>query len=369
MRARASHAPPLLQIAGLTLAASIIASCTGPLSQLKPVPRDRTPVDSVCGFSASSRCTGEVTFSYLGVGGFIICAGDEAVMTSPSFTHPRLLRVVTPKLLHIRSDSAAVESRLRRILGPDPSRELARVQSVLVGHSHYDHLMDLPYLMRAYLQHGRVVGGLTTKRILMGDPWLRDHASQIDSLSLEEAATPWRVGRWVRVGKQLRVMAVSSGHASNFFGITIASGTAARDYEHLPTTGWGWKMGDPYAYVIDLLDAVGRPAFRVLYHDAAAEPIDVMLPPFSDVDQRRVDVAIICGGNFDNVDGYPTVLAAALHPRIMILGHWENFFRPMDAPLAPIPFTNTGELAARLERAAPGHWVTLEPGGRMRVLY
>ncbi len=128
-------------------------------------------------------------------------------------------------------------------------------------------------------------------------------------------------------------------------------------------------MGDPYSYLIDVLDTAGHPVFRVLYQDAAAQPMDVLLPLFPIADQRRVDVAIICAGNFEKVPDYPTLLAGALHPRVILVGHWENFFRSMDAPLAPVPFTKTTRLAERLDLAAPDRWFTLEPGGRLRVQY
>ena len=358
-------------VATSMLGVAALAGCrTGPLAPLKPIPRDTIAITRVCDAAATDACTGEVSFTYLGVGGFLIRAGNDAVMTSPFFSHAALLRISIPVLFHIKSDSTVVDAQLHKLLGADADSQLARVRTVLVGHSHYDHALDVPYIMRAYTPNARLIAGMTTKRILMGDSWFRAHADQIDSVPLDAAGTPWRLGTWVTVaGGRMRIMPLRSSHAHNFLKFTIAPGHADYDYDHLPTTAWGWKMGDPYSYLIDVLDTAGHPVFRVLYQDAAAQPMDVLLPLFPIADQRRVDVAIICAGNFEKVPDYPTLLAGALHPRVILVGHWENFFRSMDAPLAPVPFTKTTRLAERLDLAAPDRWFTLEPGGRLRVQY
>ncbi len=348
----------------------VAAACrTGPLAALKPVPRTESPVVALCDSARGGRCHGDVVFTSLGVGGFLIRAGDDAIMTAPFFSRARLTRVAVPIVFRISSDTAVVDAQLHKLLGVRADTELARVRAILVGHSHYDHLLDVPYVMRAYTPTARLVGGMTTKRILMGDPWMRRHADQIDSVALTDAATPWRPGPWVAVsGGHFRIMALRSNHAPNFLKITIAPGHADGDYDHLPRTAWGWKLGDVYAYLVDVLDDSARVRFRVLYQDAAANPMDVLLPPLPAGDARPVDVAIICAGNFEKADDYPTLLNGAVHPRVVIVGHWENFFSPADASLAPIPFTNTETLARRLNLSAP-RWFTLEPGTRLRVTY
>ena len=59
---------------------------------------------------------------------------------------------------------------------------LAAVHAILVGHSHYDHLMDVPLIARRYVPNATIYGSLTTKRILMGDSSMRANANRIDSL-------------------------------------------------------------------------------------------------------------------------------------------------------------------------------------------
>jgi len=306
--------------------------------------------------------------TYLGVAGFLIHAGTEAVMTAPSFTHPSIWAVATP-FWPIHSDSQTVDHELRRLLGKDTA-VLGSVSAILVGHSHYDHLMDVPLLARRYAPHARIYGSLTTKRTLMGDSTMRARAGQIDSLAPADSviATPWRVGRWIySPGRRLRIMAMRSSHAPNWWFITLAPCHERSDRTSLPRTGWGWCLGEPLSYVVDLLDDAGRPAFRIFYQDAASRPLDVVLPPFARPDQRAVDLAIVCAGNFKKVPDYPTLLLAALRPKYVIVGHWEDFFRPPLPVYEAIRLTDTYRLAALVEEKQHGAWVTPVP--RARIVY
>ncbi|HKW49258.1 MAG TPA: MBL fold metallo-hydrolase [Gemmatimonadaceae bacterium] len=341
---------------------------TGPSSALRPIARDSTPTWRSC--AELAPCESTVQFTYLGVGGFLIRAGDEAVITAPSFSHPALMAVATP-FWPIHSDSEAVDRELHRYLGASLA-PLAHVHAILIGHSHYDHLMDVPLVARHYLPDATIYGTLTTKRILMGDASMRAHASRIDSLFPADSvvASAWHVGRWIYLSnRRLRFMAVQSSHAPNWWFITMARCHAKHDRTSLPRTAWGWCLGEPVSYVIDLLDESAKPVFRIFYQDAATQPLDVVLPPFTGADQRPVDVAIVCAGNFKKVPDYPTLLLAALRPRHVILGHWEDFFHDQgDAP-SPVRLTDTKELAARLDRLGAGRWVTLVPGGQVVAEY
>ncbi len=353
----------------VSLACVLLAACTGPAFELQPIPASEPATLNECDPSPS-LCTGEVSFTFLGVGGFIIRAGDAAIMTGPSFTRPGLLRVAIPWVTRVHADEAEVERQLHRLLGDSLDAEMSRVRAVLVGHSHYDHAMDLPVVVRRHTPTARIIGGMTTKRILVGDPWIREHQSQIDSIPLAEAGTPTHPGTWIPVpGGRFRVMAIRSSHAPNVAGFTIADGSRDTDREGPPRNAWGWKLGDTYAYLIDVLDEQHRTVFRILYQDTAPYPEDAILPPMRPGDEHSLDVVILCAGNYANVQGHPQVVLGANRPRYAILGHWEDFFHSMDEPLTPIRFTDTETLRDRLNEAIDTRWRTPEPGGRIRVLY
>ena len=97
--------------------------------------------------------------------------------------------------------------------------------------------------------------------------------------------------------------------------------------------------------------------------------------------EKRVDVALLCVGNTDQVKDHPAAILANLDARYVIGGHWEDFFRKPDEPVAPIAFhdpaafdTRAGaSLSKALEKPAlvqgskdaTRHWVP-QPGTRFR---
>jgi L-ascorbate metabolism protein UlaG (beta-lactamase superfamily) len=311
-----------------------------------------------------------VRFTYLGVAGLLIEAGGNALLTAPSFTHPRFMAVALP-MWPIHSDTALVDRELHRMLGLNFSA-LDEVQAILVGHSHYDHLMDVPVIAREYTPHARIYGTLTTKRTLMGDAYLSRHSERIDSLYPSDSviATAFHVGRWIyTANRHMRFMAVQSSHAPNWWFITVAPCRERHDRKSLPRTAWGWCVGEPVSYVIDILDGAGKPSFRIFYQDAASRPVDVVLPPFASDDAHPIDVAIVCAGNFKKVESYPTVLLASLRPKYVIVAHWEDFFHSPDDTPTPVRLTDTKELAARLDLIGAKRWRALTPGARVVVGY
>lgn len=86
-----------------------------------------------------------------------------------------------------------------------------------------------------------------------------------------------------------------------------------------------------------------------------------MLPPVLGDDERPVDVAIICAGNYGYATGYPTALLRALKPKHVIVGHWEDVFRPPLPVYQAIRLTDTYRLAARIREYQQSAWVTPEP--------
>jgi hypothetical protein len=99
----------------------------------------------------------------------------------------------------------------------------------------------------------------------------------------------------------------------------------------------------------------------LFYEDSAAEPEYTWLPPLMGDDVRPVDVAIICAGNFGNAKDYPTALIDHLHPRYVIIGHWEDFFRSPFPPFSAIPNNSSSELVKRVVNGVNQNWVTPEP--------
>ena len=80
------------------------------------------------------------------------------------------------------------------------------VEMVLVGHSHYDHLLDVPYVMQKYAMNAVVYGSKTMGHIM---------AAAVDKsriITVDTHAAKGRTpGQWIyNQGRTIRFMAIAS---------------------------------------------------------------------------------------------------------------------------------------------------------------
>lgn len=250
----------------------------------------------------------ELSIQYLGVGGHLMRYKGAALMTAPSFTNPHFLRV--GPLMPISSDTETVD----RYMPPADD-----VSMILVGHAHYDHLMDVPHVMNTQAKNADVYGSETMKNSIMSKvDKNRIHALN-DLLGDNNAA-----GQWVyNKDRSIRIMGLKSSHAPHFMGITFMRGEYDKPRESLPWHAFGWKEGQTIAYIIDFMDAENV-AYRVYYQDSASQQPAGLVPDIAD--GKAIDIAILCPASFAQVDDYPESVMASTEARHFILGHWEDFF-------------------------------------------
>jgi len=277
---------------------------------------------------------------YLGNGGWIMEHGQDMLLTGPLFTDPPLLRT---GLQTVRSDTARVDEYMSRY-------DVSRARAILVGHAHYDHLMDVPRTALRHATNARIVGGRTVANTLGTWSGLEGRVDLVD----DSAGDHRHAGRWLRYGG-VRVMALRSHHGPHFAGYTLYQGRISRPLTREPELATDWVDGETYAFLIDFLTPDDSIAFRVFYQDAVAEP-PFGLAPDSLIAERRVDVAILVPSTFEEVPWHPEASIENLNPRRILLGHWEDFFVPMSDPIRPSPMTDHVEFERRLKRVFSGEW-------------
>lgn len=325
---------------------------------------------------------------FLGVAGFLIERGDDAILTAPLFTRPSMIKVMTGE---IASEGARVDAAL------SPA-ELSRVRAVISGHAHYDHLLDVPSVMtrapsatlfsNASARHllaalapdrapacvGRPAPPSTVARsrvVALDDP----ASSRVDYQScpsLKPEGAPL-VGRWTAIpGASARVMAFCSEHPDQFGPVHFGAGHVTEDACELPKKAADWKEGRTLSFLVDFLDPkTGAPQYRVFYEDAPTDaPVGHV--PASILAERRVDLALLCVGAYESVGDAPRSILSAMNPRFALGGHWEDFFEPESASPKPIPFTDVKKweqhAAASLGAPEPSPWAVNGTTARARVV-
>lgn len=277
---------------------------------------------------------------YLGNGGWIIEHGEDMVLTGPLFSNPDILH---GGLGRIRSDTVLVDRYMSRY-------DVSRAEAILVGHGHYDHLMDVPRTAVAHAPAARIVGSRTVKNLLGTWSGLADRVDLVEGAAGDQR----HPGRWLRYGR-IRVMPLRSHHGPHFAGYTLFQGTVDVPFTEEPRWARDWVDGESYAFLIDFMTPRGDIAYRVFYQDAVAEP-PYGFAPHEVIAERGVDVAIIVPSTFEEVPWHPEALIDNLKPRRILLGHWEDFFVPVSEPMRPSPPTDHAEFERRLRRVFAGEW-------------
>ena len=310
-----------------------------------------------------------VQVRFLGVSGFLIQRGDEAVLTAPLYSNP-----TTEELADI------VKPNLERIEKFHPKAD--SVKAILVGHAHYDHLMDVPYVWEK-TPEAIIYGNVSMKNILAGYapgalggdvPRIpEDRVVALDRLDrnvvdyrkciqnqgpVEQARGRFDAattnGAWVQVpDTNIRFRALCSQHPPQILSfIHLWPGCVHRPHFAPPDRSEDYQEGETLAYLIDFMDEdQTTPLFRIYYQDAPTGPTIGQIPD----ELRRekaVDLALLCVGNFFDVRT-PTHILENTDPRYVILGHWEDFFRSQDERLKQIPFANTRRVVKAVREAAP----------------
>jgi L-ascorbate metabolism protein UlaG (beta-lactamase superfamily) len=267
-----------------------------------------------------------VRLQWLGVSSWILAGGDDVVVIDPFFSRPSLpaiaLSMALPRLAPPIVHDAA---RIRGVLPDLP----ARTRLVLITHAHYDHLLDVPYYVARAGARVRYGGSATALNLLRAFPGAPDETWEAKD------------GASTRAGN-VRVTAFATDHAPQLLGLCLMSGEVTHPPARPPRTAGEYLGGQNFSYLVDFLegDAVTG---RVFVNGSASSHAggESLRAHREIVEQRRVDVAILCVPGWNHVDDYPDSVLEALRPDVVVTSHFDNFFRPYrsgEDPQAGMPF-------------------------------
>jgi hypothetical protein len=295
---------------------------------------------------------------YLGTGGYLFRYGSNAILTAPFFSNPSLFRT---SIFPISPKAATIDRLLPNLAGVD---------TILVGHCHYDHLLDLPYVLKSTHIPATVYGSRTMVNLL-------SRSVTNNLIEVETGAGAFTnggpAGTWfMHPSKSFRFMALKSMHAPHLGPVKLYCGDVPKPKKHLPLTAWGWKEGQTLVYIIDFMKEDGVTiAYRVFYQDTAVNsPPYGELPKFEkQTDERDPDLAIVCLASSHNVQGYPQCFLGELKPKSILIGHWDDFFRSPIRPLKAVRATS----AKRFYKSLPikyqkGNSILPAPGACFRFI-
>jgi L-ascorbate metabolism protein UlaG (beta-lactamase superfamily) len=325
--------PAAVRIRALALLAAALAplGAAGCGPKFVRVPLAQCPVQTL-----PKPSDEKVRVQYLGVGGFLLKRGDDVLVTAPLYTAPGILEMFLSRELRPNAD-------LVNQLYPQDGDA---AQAILVGHSHYDHLMDVPYLALNRARSADIYGSRNTARMLapiVAQLQAKTPPTKIVPLDLV-AGDDQHPGTWQTVGSGIRFMALRTEHAPFFTlklnpplqkGIELPfyllrGGGLTEDATELPKSIVDYVQGPVFKFIIDFLDG-GRPVYRIYYEDTGTST-GVRTLPAETLAEKPIDLAILAlDGDAQAMSGKPAEdILQVIRPKAVIVGHWEDFFFSQD---------------------------------------
>jgi L-ascorbate metabolism protein UlaG (beta-lactamase superfamily) len=267
------------------------------------------------GALAPPRGSEGVRVRWLGTAGFAVEHAGHTLLIDPYVTRASLLRCVIAPL---QTDREAVQ------------RHLPRADAIVVGHTHFDHALDVPYV--AQTTGARVFGSRSAAALCVANGVPSDRVEVVErdagSQPVEREVGPFA----------LRF--VPSAHSRLLAGRVPFPGEIS-DCGDVPMRAEAYKCGAVFGVEI-------RVAGKKLYHLGSAELVDAEAPV------KNVDLLLMCVAGWTASRSLPERVGSLLAPGAVLLSHWDDFLRPIDRPAKLLPAMQLPRLVERLTRAAPG---------------
>ncbi len=263
-----------------------------------------------------------VRVQWLGTAGFAIEHDGHTLLVDPYLTRASLARcAVAP--LHPDHDV------IRRCV--------PRADAIVVGHTHFDHVLDVPRIART--TGARVFGSRSAAALCLAQGVEPD---RVETVERDAGSEP--VER--EVGP-FALRFIPSAHSRFALGRVPFPGDIA-DCGDVPMRTEAYRCGAVFGVEI-------RVAGRTLYHVGSAELVD------ANVRVKHVDLLLMCVAGWTSSRDFPERVGHALAPAAVLLSHWDDFFRPIDRPARLLPAMQMPRLVERLTRASGGARVGTVP--------
>lgn len=232
---------------------------------------------------------------WLGTAAYRLTYEGQTLLIDPYLTRVPLRAVFE------RRPALADPSLHERLLAP---RTLGTVAGILVGHTHFDHAIDVPVLTQSLETIAYGSDSLRRLMILYG---LGHRTVEI------VPRQPYELGPFT-------VRFFPSLHSKLLLGYKVPF-DGALSCEHLDALSpAAYKCGAVYGIHIEVAGAT-------LYHQGSANLIDDEVPT-GGVD---IFLAGIAGRSF--TEDYWKRILRRLEPAVVVASHFDDFFRSLDAPL------------------------------------
>lgn len=230
-----------------------------------------------------------LSVTWFGTAGFRFAYEGTVVWIDPYLTRLPLGDLVRRKVVPPSVDAVA--------------RWVDRADAVLVGHTHFDHALDVPVIARLF---GSRVYGSASLQHLMGLHGLADRATVVVPHATYEIGP-------------FRFKFVPSVHSKLQLGLRIPY-SGELTCEHVDElTPQAYRCGQVFGLLVEV-------AGLRFYHQGSADLLE------DEIHDKGVDV-FLCGASGRRfTPSYLPRILRALEPRLIVPTHYDDFFVPLGTP-------------------------------------
>jgi L-ascorbate metabolism protein UlaG (beta-lactamase superfamily) len=253
---------------------------------------------------------------WLGCAGLEVNINGRVILIDPYLSRPGMFRVLFSRL-HPRHD----------LIGSYAARLAGAVSAVICGHTHFDHALDVPEIVR--ILGCRAVGSSSLKTLL-----------DISGVSAETLVCSGN--EYLNLEDDIRVQMIPSLHGRVLFGKIPYPGEIDPSWT-LPLKARRYLLGSMFMPKIEVGDIT-------LVHAGSANFIE------SELSGHRCDVLFMCVPGWKSVPEYTTRLVNLLNPEVVIPFHFDDFTRRLSPSgnTRRLPFVDMEGFVERVHKYSPG---------------
>jgi L-ascorbate metabolism protein UlaG (beta-lactamase superfamily) len=256
-----------------------------------------------------------VSFRWSGVSGFILSDEKTTLYFDPNLTMVRLWDWLPFQ---------KVESDIKTVKFWTDKCELLKVDAVIINHSHTDHILDAPSILKEF--GGEFYGSNSSSNYIRG---MGISEKRIHEIDFKDEFT---------VG-DFKIKVIKVVHPPHLFNFMLARGKIEKPLK-TPASPWEFKLGKTFSFYIT------HPKGRVLFSSVATLPTP---DPLKGIEADVMLATIAKRGDSRN---FIQKRVMPVKAKINIALHYDDFFNPLpeDGIPRPLPFVDPDEYFKTAEK-------------------
>lgn len=230
-----------------------------------------------------------IDVTWTGAAGLRFETESRIILMDPYYTRVDLFNTL---LGSISPDQTAIARALS-------DTDMEKIAAVIVGHTHSDHALDVPAIVRQSRAKLVGSGSLETLMALNGLPG---------------RTVVCRGGETIALDDQAAVTMIRSTHGLVLMGKVPFKGEIS-PWAALPMKASGYRVGTVFAPRLEMDGTV-------FLHIGSANFID------EEVQGHSCDVLFLCAAGWNKRDGYPHRIIDITRPDVVVLIHYDDFSKP-----------------------------------------